>query len=221
MSTTVISRGASLLVVASYLCLVALDIVPQRMGGSILVGLLFGLPLIWFPEPFGNLTGYGRTSVGQAPPSNSGSGGQQRPTNNPAPTETGGQVAISSSPIMVNVPPPSSSSGQNPTVANQPPVEAAPTGSVPITGVGLTDNPTATAPQPSSANGQVRRPAISLSEFRAAFRAQEAKRHMNSPGASSTQHKESNSAQRQNAVDRSNGRPSRGQEQPALARILH
>jgi hypothetical protein len=147
-----------------------------------------------------------------------GSGGQQRPTNNSAPTETGGEVAIGSSPAPVNVSAPSSSSGQNPTVANQPTVGAAPTGNVAVTGVGLTDNQTVTAPQRSTDRGQeirrstgrlertgqpdLRRP-TSLSEFQAKFRAEEARRNNRSPGANDTQHEESNSAQQhRDAVDR-------------------
>jgi len=67
MSTTVISRGASLLVAALYLGLAASGVFPERLGGPILVALLFGLPLIWFPERIGNLTGYGRINV-ETPP---------------------------------------------------------------------------------------------------------------------------------------------------------
>jgi hypothetical protein len=70
MSSRIISRCASLLVVAMYLCLAAFDELPNNVGGTIGVALLFGLPLIWFPEPIGSLTGYlghGRISV-ETPP---------------------------------------------------------------------------------------------------------------------------------------------------------
>lgn len=53
MSTTVISRSASLLVVALYLCLAALGLLPMGMDRTLGLAFLVGLPLIWFPEPIG------------------------------------------------------------------------------------------------------------------------------------------------------------------------
>jgi hypothetical protein len=70
MSTTVVSRGGSLLVVVLYLCLAAAGALPGSVAGPILGGLLFGLPLIWFPEPIGSMTGYmghGRVRI-ETPP---------------------------------------------------------------------------------------------------------------------------------------------------------
>jgi hypothetical protein len=49
-----ISRIASLLVAASYVCLAALGKLPHNLIASILPALLLGLPLIWFPEQIGS-----------------------------------------------------------------------------------------------------------------------------------------------------------------------
>jgi|HubBroStandDraft_1064217.scaffolds.fasta_scaffold959219_1 hypothetical protein len=49
-----ISRAASLLIAASYLCLAALGKVPNSLIASIVPALLFGLPLIWFSEQIGS-----------------------------------------------------------------------------------------------------------------------------------------------------------------------
>ncbi|HEV8066096.1 MAG TPA: hypothetical protein VGP76_00065 [Planctomycetaceae bacterium] len=59
-----ISRAASILVAASYLCLAALGKLPNSLVASIAPALIFGLPLIWFPEQIGGLTGFvGRATV--------------------------------------------------------------------------------------------------------------------------------------------------------------
>jgi hypothetical protein len=54
MSTKVISRSASLLVVAVYLCLAAFGELPKGMERMLGLAFLLGLPLIWFPEPIGS-----------------------------------------------------------------------------------------------------------------------------------------------------------------------
>ncbi len=54
MSTRIISRSASLLVVALYVCLAAFGKLPTGMDRPLGVAFLFGLPLIWFPEPIGS-----------------------------------------------------------------------------------------------------------------------------------------------------------------------
>jgi hypothetical protein len=54
----IISRAASLVTAACYLCLAAFGKVPEDLAGPIGVALIIGLPLIWFPEPIGSLTGY-------------------------------------------------------------------------------------------------------------------------------------------------------------------
>jgi hypothetical protein len=46
----IISRVASLLVAALWLCLAATDSIPHSVGGPIAGALVLGLPLIWFPE---------------------------------------------------------------------------------------------------------------------------------------------------------------------------
>jgi hypothetical protein len=53
MSTRIISRSASLLVVAIYLCLAAFGVLPKGMERTLGLAFLVGLPLIWFPEPIG------------------------------------------------------------------------------------------------------------------------------------------------------------------------
>jgi hypothetical protein len=55
MSTSVISRAASLLVVALYVCLAAFGELPKGMERMLGLAFLLGLPLIWFPEPIGSV----------------------------------------------------------------------------------------------------------------------------------------------------------------------
>jgi hypothetical protein len=55
MSSRVISRSASLLVVALYLCLAAFGELPKRMESMLGIAFMVGLPLIWFPEPIGSM----------------------------------------------------------------------------------------------------------------------------------------------------------------------
>jgi hypothetical protein len=54
----IISKAASLLTATLYLCLAVFGKFPQDLGGPIALALIVGLPLIWFPEPIGSLTGY-------------------------------------------------------------------------------------------------------------------------------------------------------------------
>jgi hypothetical protein len=54
MSTKVVSRSASLLVVAIYVCLAAFGELPKGMERSLGLAFLLGLPLIWFPEQIGS-----------------------------------------------------------------------------------------------------------------------------------------------------------------------
>jgi hypothetical protein len=49
-----ISRTASLLVAAAYLCLAALGKLPNNLIASTAPALFLGLPLIWFPEQIGS-----------------------------------------------------------------------------------------------------------------------------------------------------------------------
>jgi hypothetical protein len=49
-----ISRTASLLVAAAYLCLAALGKLPNNLIASTVPALFLGLPLIWFPEQIGS-----------------------------------------------------------------------------------------------------------------------------------------------------------------------
>jgi len=69
-STTIASRIASLLVVALYVGLAAFDVLPHSVRGTLGCAILFGLPLIWLPEPIGSLSGYlghGRVTI-ETPP---------------------------------------------------------------------------------------------------------------------------------------------------------
>jgi hypothetical protein len=50
-----ISRGASLLVVAFYLISAVLDVGVKGLGFGVI--LLFPMAMIWFPEPIGSVTG--------------------------------------------------------------------------------------------------------------------------------------------------------------------
>jgi hypothetical protein len=50
-----ISRGASLLVVAFYLICALLDVGVKGLGFGVI--LLFPMAMIWFPEPIGSVTG--------------------------------------------------------------------------------------------------------------------------------------------------------------------
>jgi hypothetical protein len=50
----IISRSASLLVAALYVCLASLGKLPHNLVVSIAPALLFGLPLILFPEQIGS-----------------------------------------------------------------------------------------------------------------------------------------------------------------------
>jgi len=66
----IISRASSLLVVASYLSLLALDKAAKNLQGVMIVAILLGLLLIWFPERLGSATGFigrGRVDV-ESPP---------------------------------------------------------------------------------------------------------------------------------------------------------
>ena len=53
----IISRVASLLVVACYIAMIASGKVPRNFERG-MIGVFFGLPLLWFPEFFGTLMGY-------------------------------------------------------------------------------------------------------------------------------------------------------------------
>jgi hypothetical protein len=53
MSLKVVSRTASLMVVATYVCLAARDELPKGMERTLGLAFLLGLPLIWFPELIG------------------------------------------------------------------------------------------------------------------------------------------------------------------------
>jgi hypothetical protein len=70
MSSTVISRSASLIVVALYLCLAAFDKLPKGMESMLGLSFLVGLPLIWFPEPIGSaiINTQDRPAPTQTPP---------------------------------------------------------------------------------------------------------------------------------------------------------
>ena len=50
----IISRAASLLVVAVYLAVAAFVDVPDKIGGPAFLGTVVGLLLIWFPEQVGS-----------------------------------------------------------------------------------------------------------------------------------------------------------------------
>jgi hypothetical protein len=70
-STKVISRSASLLAVAVYLCLAGFGALPKGMDGSLGVAFVPGLLLIWFPELIGSTilpTMMGGTSTRDSPP---------------------------------------------------------------------------------------------------------------------------------------------------------
>jgi hypothetical protein len=53
--STLISRGANLLVVAFYLISAVLDVGVKGLGFGVI--LLFPMAMIWFPEPIGSVAG--------------------------------------------------------------------------------------------------------------------------------------------------------------------
>ena len=60
----IISRVASLLVSGLYVGLTAWGVFPQNAYGGIALGMLLGLPAIWFPNFFAAVRGFiGRASV--------------------------------------------------------------------------------------------------------------------------------------------------------------
>ncbi len=66
----IISRGLGVLVAVAYLCLASVGFLPPDLAGPILVGMVFGLLLIWFPETIGGALEYfgpGRTAPQTAP----------------------------------------------------------------------------------------------------------------------------------------------------------
>jgi hypothetical protein len=54
--TGIISRAASLLVVAGWVCLAALDQIPQSVQRTLGLAFILGLPLIWFSETISSMT---------------------------------------------------------------------------------------------------------------------------------------------------------------------
>jgi hypothetical protein len=49
----IISRGLGVLVAVAYLCLASTGYLTPNLAGPILVGMVLGLLLIWFPETIG------------------------------------------------------------------------------------------------------------------------------------------------------------------------
>jgi hypothetical protein len=56
--SAILSRVASLFVVALWICLAAWNRLPEAAPGTMSLALFVGLPLIWLPETIGSLTGY-------------------------------------------------------------------------------------------------------------------------------------------------------------------
>lgn len=50
----ILSRAASLLVLAAYVAVAAFGDVPDKIGGPAFLGTVVGLLLIWFPEQIAN-----------------------------------------------------------------------------------------------------------------------------------------------------------------------
>jgi hypothetical protein len=66
----IVSRGLGVLVAVAYLCLASIGYLTPNLAGPILVGMVLGLLLIWFPETIGGALAYfgpGRTAP-ETPP---------------------------------------------------------------------------------------------------------------------------------------------------------